>query len=63
MTREKAQDEILVRLDEIQQILDLLDPERENRFFHADIVRRKTETRIRFELYATAGETVLIYNE
>lgn len=63
MTRKKAQDEIMLRLDEIQQILDLLDPEREARFFFAEIVRRKTETRIRFELDDTDGRAMLLYNE
>lgn len=65
MTREKAQDEILVRLDEIQQILDHLDPERECFEFHAAIERGKRFTHLAFVLRSIVDpeDCLLDYDE
>lgn len=64
MTREKAQDEILVRLDEIQQILDLLDPERKAQSFSAVIERSRNYSRIAFNLlYPETLDALLEYDE
>ena len=60
MTREKAQDEILERLDEIQQILDLYDPMRKGMGFQTLIERRPDRSIIIFTLMSTDEDGPLL---
>ena len=64
MTREEAQQLILEKLDEVQQILDLLDPERKAQSFTAVIERSRNYSRIAFNLlYPETWDALLEYDE
>lgn len=51
MSREEAQQRILEKLDEVQQILDRLDPKRKCKYFQAGIKRKPESSRLAWCLY------------
>ena len=63
MSREEAQQLILEKLDEVQQILEKWDPNRITKWFDVTLKREANRTSLNFRASDPAGRAILEYTE